>query len=123
MTDFSSYPAAQALAETMGYRALSNGWDGPDSLAPSPSHLNLAIALFKAWPADLAAPTAMLSSDGTVGMYWPSLEHLYLDAEYDEQGRLSVFGRRRHDGHEHFQEHLSAEDGLNTLLHIVRHGL
>lgn len=123
MSDLSRYPAAQALATINGYRMLTNGWDGTDSRAPDPAHLNLAMTLFKAWPADVPAPTAMLSADGTVGMYWSSLEHLYLDAEYDEHGLMSVFARRRQDGHERFQERLSPQDGLNTVLHILRHGL
>lgn len=123
MSDLSSYPAAQALTTVQGYRMLTNGWDGPDSRAPHPEHLTLATLLFKNWPADLPVPSAMISADGTVGMYWPSLEHLYLDAEYDEQGLMSVFARRRHDGHEHFQERLSPQDGLATVLHIVRHGI
>lgn len=90
-----------ALAQLNGYSELEPGWDGPDSVTPSSSDIDLATDFIASIPAVFPLPKAMLSSDGTLGLYWNDTL-MYVDIQFESDRTLSVFLRDRSSEKERF---------------------
>ncbi|MFA5921790.1 MAG: hypothetical protein WC856_10930 [Methylococcaceae bacterium] len=84
-----------------GYSKLEPGWDGLDSVTPSSIDIELAIDFVASIPAVFPLPKAMLSSDGTVGLYWDDAL-MYFDIQFESDRTLSLFSRDRSSGKERF---------------------
>lgn len=78
--------------EMQTYHGLDDGWDGPGSVAPSRGILNVASSMLRLFPADVIAPEAMVSADGTAGWFW-SNENIYVSIEFTSQKRYTYFAR------------------------------
>lgn len=76
------------------YSALNEGWDGPDSRAPSQGDIMDAQALVAKLPPGLPIPKPMLSSSGNVGLYWDA-QKIFADIALEGDGRFSLFTRRK----------------------------
>lgn len=83
------------------YSELEHGWDGPDSVPPSQADIDLAKKFVNSVPAVFPLPKAMLSSDGTVGLYWNDA-HIYIDIQFESDHTLSMFSRNRSSDKERF---------------------
>ena len=86
--------ASMVKDEIRSYLTLVDGWEGASSLAPSPRHLELAIEIIDRLPSGIPIPKAMLSSNGTVGLYWDS-HFSFADIEIDGDDSLSLFVRKK----------------------------
>lgn len=61
----------EAIAEMEAYGRLSDGWDGPWSLAPTPVVIRSAVAFLKGLAGvQMVEPEAIVSEDGTAGWSW-----------------------------------------------------
>ena len=83
--------SAAVWAELDSYRELDDGWDGPDSTAPSYSAIADAQAFLAALPAGVAVPHAMISSDGYVGLFWDDGKN-FASVSFSGGGRVSYYG-------------------------------
>lgn len=91
------------------FQKLSPGWDGPESLAPSPEDLSAAEAFIQSIPVIFPLPKAMLSADGIVGLYWDD-GIVYLDIQIDSPNSLSSFSRDRVSGQDQFSGDIPISD-------------
>lgn len=78
------------------YEGLQDGWDGPDSRAPSQVDIQVAKTLLEKLPPGLAIPKPMLSSAGSVGLYWDT-NSFFADIALEDNGRISLFTRSKRD--------------------------
>lgn len=90
-----------ALSQLDVYSKLEPGWDGPGSVTPSSIDIDLATDFVASIPAVFPLPKAMLSSDGTVGLYWND-PLMYIDIQFESDRTLSMFSRDRSSGKERF---------------------
>lgn len=90
-----------ALSQLFVYSELEPGWDGPGSVTPSSIDIDLATDFVASIPAVFPLPKAMLSSDGTVGLYWDDTR-MYIDIQFESDRTLSMFSRDRSSGKERF---------------------
>ncbi len=89
------------LSQLDAYAELESGWDGPDSATPSSSDIGLATDFIASIPPIFPLPKTMLSSDGTVGLYWND-PLIYIDIQFESDHTLSMFSRDRSSGKERF---------------------
>lgn len=92
-----------------GYLRLSDGWDGPESKAPSASAIEIIETVLDRLPNSLAIPAAMLSRDGEVGLYWDS-PSAFADIVLEGDRVFSFFIRDKSSGLEAFTEDLPADE-------------
>jgi len=107
------------FAELLSYKSFSDGWDGEGSLAPSHRDIDVAIA-FTAMARDyLPLPTAMISPEGQIGLYWDT-PLAYIDINFDVNGTLSIYSRRR-DISKDNESYMANQDpsDVQTLLPIM----
>jgi hypothetical protein len=81
------------------YRDLSDGWNGPDSVGPNSSDIDDAQGLVAQLSAGLPIPKAMISSSGTIGLYW-NTDHAFADIEFEGDGKFSLFTRLKSSAHD-----------------------
>jgi len=93
--------ASDVFSQLVGYLKLEPGWDGPGSVAPSASDIELAKEFVASIPAVYPIPKAMLSGDGIVGLYWDDV-FMYVDIQFESDHTLSIFSRDRASGKEEF---------------------
>ncbi|MDV6345086.1 hypothetical protein [Nitrosomonas sp. Is37] len=93
--------ASDVFSQLDGYSELEPGWDGPDSVTPSSIDIKLAIDFVASIPAIFPLPKAMVSSDGTIGLYWDDT-FMYIDIQFESDHTLSMFSRDRSTGKERF---------------------
>jgi len=74
------------------YGSLDAGWDGPDSQVPSQENIQDALTLLAKLPAGLPLPKPMLSSTGSIGLYWDT-QKVFADIALEGNGRFSLFTR------------------------------
>lgn len=102
--------AASALRSCLDvYSRLSDGWDGPESKAPTARSIEAIEALVDRLPSSLPIPTAMLSRTGEVGLYW-DVPNAFADLVVDDDRVFSVFVREKGSGVEEFAEDLVADE-------------
>ncbi len=94
---------SDVCSQLVGYSKLEAGWDGPDSVTPSSNDIELAIDFVDSIPAVFPLPKAMLSGDGTVGLYWDDTL-MYIDIQFESDRTLSMFSRDRSSGKERFTD-------------------
>jgi hypothetical protein len=86
------------IGHVNSFLCVADGWDSDDAVAPPNAAVSDAIeflvryALLPRTRAGL--PNAMLSSHGTVGLYWHSADS-YLDVEFAGDGMFSRFERNQ----------------------------
>lgn len=76
--------------EMVSYRALQAGWDGIDSVAPSPGAIDSALAFLALLSDTVALPETTVSADGEVGFFWKS-PSVYIDVGFSVPGRISYY--------------------------------
>jgi hypothetical protein len=74
----------------MSFQSLQDGWDGPDSIAPSADVIGLARKFLMALPGDISLPDLTISADGEVGFYWKA-DGVYIDVGFPTDGRISYY--------------------------------
>lgn len=82
------------FAELISYRDFQDGWDGDGSVAPSAGRIDAAIAFAEMARPYFPAPTAMLSYDGEIGLYWSTPE-IYIDIAFEADDTISIYSRDR----------------------------
>ncbi len=127
-------PATNATSDVYfqlnSYSKLEAGWDGSDSVGPSPIDVKLAIDFVKSIPAIFPLPKTMLSRDGEIGLYWDD-NLVYLDIQFEPDKALSVFSRDRLTGKEKFLDSVDVAsinsswyfDALGALLSPLGYAL
>jgi len=78
------------LGELTSFQSLQNGWDGPDSVAPSADVIDLARKFLMNLPGDISLPDTTVSADGEVGFYWKA-DGVYIDVGFPTDGRISYY--------------------------------
>lgn len=91
------------------YLRLRDGWDGPESKAPSRRSIEIIEAMLNRLPTCLPIPTAMLSRSGEVGLYWDSLT-TFADIVLEDDRVFSFFVRNKGSGVEAFADYLLADE-------------
>lgn len=76
------------------YRELNDGWDGPNSRAPTSGDIQNAQDIVSKLSPGLPIPKPMLSATGVVGLYWDT-KNIFADIELEADGRFSLFTRRK----------------------------
>ena len=104
---------ATTLSDILSYSTFTDGWDGDGSLAPSSFSIQRLQLALRSLPPRFPASTAMLSSDGAVGIYWHICE-TYVELDFDISGCASFFSRK--NGTETFQDCLTDEMIIGTWL-------
>lgn len=82
----------EAWNEMQEYQSLDDGWDGPESLAPSRSAIAASLSLLKRLPIDVLPPEATASADGAVGWFWKN-ENIYVSIEFLSSNQYAYFAR------------------------------
>lgn len=85
------------------YFDLKPEWDGPDSVKPTSADIDKAIEFVNSMPPVLPLPRAMLSRDGTVGLYWDD-SIVFVDIQIEPNDMISIFSKNRSTGKESFDE-------------------
>ncbi|MBY0499322.1 MAG: hypothetical protein K2P74_06900 [Nitrosomonas sp.] len=91
------------------FSGLEPGWDGDGSIVPSENDLDNAIEFVRSIPAVLTLPKAMLSGNGTVGLYWDD-SIVYTDIQFESNKTISIFSRNRLSGEEIFIDSVNLDD-------------
>jgi len=92
-------PKFEALRSTLHrYKSLTDGWDGDDSVAAKPEHIDALERILDLLPAGVQTPNPMIASDGEVGFYWKSPEFV-ADLVIENATEFSLFIRSRNAGH------------------------
>lgn len=113
------------LAQLDVYSMLEPGWDGPGSVPPLQADIDLAKKVVNSVPAVFPLPKAMLSADGTVGLYWNDA-HVYIDIQFESDQTLSMFSRNRSSDKERFFDSIdvtfiNSNWFFNTLGELLSH--
>jgi hypothetical protein len=109
---------AAVRAELETYSTLLDGWDGPQSEAPSKGSIELAKDLLERLPRTWPVPKPMLSPGGEVGFYW-NLHRRFADIVLEKGGSLSIFVRAKDTGDEEFVEGLPAAEVSSERLQAM----
>ncbi len=56
------------LADIVSLSSVKDGWDGPDSVAPTPIVIADAVAVARVWPMALGEPIVDVGPDGTISL-------------------------------------------------------
>jgi hypothetical protein len=80
---------AAAKKELEGYLELGAGWDLDRGVPPNPEHVKHVMRFIDGLPDKFEAPTPMLGSSGTVGLYWHERPY-YFDLEVEADGCISI---------------------------------
>ena len=103
-------PQQMLMAELDSYTALPRGWDGHEGMPATQEHIETAKQLVDALPAGFPLPRAMLSSDGSVGLYWDDGDTV-ADVQIEQGGAISMYKRVRSLGNaDHFIPALNFAD-------------
>lgn len=89
------------FSQLNAYSELVSGWDGIGSVPPLPNAIRLARDFVAIIPANFPQPRAMLSREGTVGLYWNTAS-MYVDIQFESECTFSLFSRTRISGKERF---------------------
>lgn len=84
---------AAADEELVSYKGLRNGWDGPDSIAPSRGTIEGArahLVLFAL--AGIRAPDVSTSADGDIDLYWKTPSG-FIDINYRPNGTIAYHAK------------------------------
>jgi len=82
---------SESANEMLSYLSLSNGWDGPSSVAPSKKAIGDAFAFVQRLPINNEIPEPTVYADGEVGWYWTKGEDV-VSIVFDGDGRYAYFG-------------------------------
>jgi hypothetical protein len=102
-TDATPDPLEALRDEAIRYASLSDGWDGPSSIAVSVASRNSALAFIDVLPPGLPLPKIMVSPEGEIGFYW-DLGGGYADISFSENGRGSFFSRTTSSQEEYLED-------------------
>lgn len=92
------------------YSSLVDGWAGEGSIAPIAEALRDMRMVAESIPRGLPIPTASISFDGEVGLYWDEPTY-FLDIAFDGSGSLSVFTKEKRSGQDQFVDSLDIASG------------
>lgn len=81
----------ESADEMLSYLALDNGWDGPNSVAPSKEAIANAYAFIRRLPIQHEAPEPAVYGDGVVGWYWSKGEDV-ISMVFTGGGRFAYYG-------------------------------
>ena len=84
----------QLINEIKSYGLLGDNWDGEGSKAATTDNVNQALALLETLPPKMPLPSPMVSSDGSVGLYWSAKDY-YIDIEMENNYCFSLYARSR----------------------------
>lgn len=103
--------------ELHSYGGYAEDWDGEGAVAPHKGHVDNAIAMLERIPSGFPLPKPMLSSSGTVGLYWDH-PNLFADIAFEDNG-FSLFTRDKRTKEETYAEGISVND-LNAAWFAAR---
>jgi hypothetical protein len=101
------------------YLALENGWDGFDATKPSVDQVQALRRLVAELPGGVPVPSAMVSSQGSVGLYWDS-PTFFADLEIEPDLSTSFFSKNRISSEESFLEFPAAGDLSSHITSTLR---
>lgn len=84
------------------FGSLKPGWDGPDSIQPSPIAVRHAVEFLEGLPVSVRLPRVFVEGDGEIGFFW-KFGSAY--AEVGFRGPLIGYYARSSQGHEIQGEH------------------
>lgn len=118
-------PLQRALGTIVGYANLTDGWDGPGSSKPRGDNLRAVAGLLIIAHVHgaLTAPSAMITSSGTPGLYWDT-EDCYADIEVEDAVSFSIFARSKRNGKEVFLEDVPiGADAANVIRNVLQEAM
>lgn len=78
-------------AELASYSDVTDGWDGPDTIAPGPLAIANAMNFLSRVPGQTVAPDLMVADDGSVGWFWRT-SNVTASISFYANGRFGFYG-------------------------------